>query len=103
MAEEAAQPSLTINTQYVKDHSFENPNAPAIYGTLRTEKPDLNVSVEVRSEEHTSELQSLLRISYAVFCLKKITNTTNNIYILLLRPTSTIRYALVQIPSTSYA
>src|SRR3546814_7448461 len=26
---------------------------------------------EVRSEEHTSELQSLMRISYAVFCLKK--------------------------------
>src|SRR3546814_9690757 len=37
----------------------------------------------VRSEEHTSELQSLMRISYAVFCLKKKTNknrirTTNN-------------------------
>src|SRR3546814_4554794 len=31
-----------------------------------------------RSEEHTSELQSLMRISYAVFCLKK-NNTTNNI------------------------
>src|SRR3546814_10627436 len=32
-----------------------------------------------RSEEHTSELQSLMRISYAVFCLKnKNTNTTNN-------------------------
>src|SRR3546814_8238164 len=29
------------------------------------------VSGEVRSEEHTSELQSLMRISYAVFCLKK--------------------------------
>src|SRR3546814_3319518 len=29
-----------------------------------------------RSEEHTSELQSLLRISYAVFCLKKKTTTT---------------------------
>src|SRR3546814_1601459 len=28
-------------------------------------------SVRVRSEEHTSELQSLMRISYAVFCLKK--------------------------------
>src|SRR3546814_6119739 len=27
-----------------------------------------------RSEEHTSELQSLMRISYAVFCLKKMTN-----------------------------
>src|SRR3546814_1481838 len=30
-----------------------------------------------RSEEHTSELQSLMRISYAVFCLKKKTYTTN--------------------------
>src|SRR3546814_9032071 len=29
-----------------------------------------------RSEEHTSELQSLMRISYAVFCLKKKRNTT---------------------------
>src|SRR3546814_634359 len=29
------------------------------------------VAVEQRSEEHTSELQSLMRISYAVFCLKK--------------------------------
>src|SRR3546814_9946882 len=29
-----------------------------------------------RSEEHTSELQSLMRISYAVFCLKKKNNTT---------------------------
>src|SRR3546814_9375905 len=36
-----------------------------------------------RSEEHTSELQSLMRISYAVFCLKKKqpkTNNTNNDY-----------------------
>src|SRR3546814_4204872 len=34
-----------------------------------------------RSEEHTSELQSLMRISYAVFCLKKKTsNTRNNLY-----------------------
>src|SRR3546814_7823676 len=31
-----------------------------------------------RSEEHTSELQSLMRISYAVFCLKKKTLVTNN-------------------------
>src|SRR3546814_8410544 len=29
-----------------------------------------------RSEEHTSELQSLMRISYAVFCLQKQNNTT---------------------------
>src|SRR3546814_19023008 len=31
-----------------------------------------------RSEEHTSELQSLMRISYAVFCLKKKTHSNHN-------------------------
>src|SRR3546814_2449059 len=34
-----------------------------------------------RSEEHTSELQSLMRISYAVFCLKKKNNTINHIHL----------------------
>src|SRR3546814_1873715 len=33
------------------------------------------VGIPVRSEEHTSELQSLMRLSYAVFCLKKKTHT----------------------------
>src|SRR3546814_10436594 len=42
-----------------------------------------------RSEEHTSELQSLMRISYAVFCLKKKTNHT--IMILTCLTTQTIR------------
>src|SRR3546814_13346267 len=32
---------------------------------------DVRVAARARSEEHTSELQSLMRISYAVFCLKK--------------------------------
>src|SRR3546814_3930975 len=35
---------------------------------VTTRTPDTNAA---RSEEHTSELQSLMRISYAVFCLKK--------------------------------
>src|SRR3546814_4023622 len=44
----------------------------------------------VRSEEHTSELQSLMRISYAVFCLKKkktksITSTSNTVTLITLR------------------
>src|SRR3546814_6787129 len=34
-----------------------------------------------RSEEHTSELQSLMRISYAVFCLKKKNKTYKNLHI----------------------
>src|SRR3546814_1821408 len=39
----------------------------AIYG----HRPTHWTHIVVRSEEHTSELQSLMRISYAVFCLKK--------------------------------
>src|SRR3546814_9701866 len=35
---------------------------------------DRGVELAQRSEEHTSELQSLMRISYAVFCLNKKTN-----------------------------
>src|SRR3546814_3463502 len=37
-------------------------------------KPDPRMFAALRSEEHTSELQSLMRISYAVFCLKKKNN-----------------------------
>src|SRR3546814_8027854 len=36
------------------------------------------LGVDARSEEHTSELQSLMRISYAVFCLKKKTQRQGN-------------------------
>src|SRR3546814_1307313 len=45
----------------------------------RAELRGFEMSAQTRSEEHTSELQSLMRISYAVFCLKKKTqhNTTN--------------------------
>src|SRR3546814_1488216 len=40
-------------------------------------RPLLPIDVEpARSDEHTSELQSLMRISYAVFCLNKKTHTT---------------------------
>src|SRR3546814_3474539 len=41
-------------------------------------EPAHHLRGHARSEEHTSELQSLLRISYAVFCLKK-KNTTKDI------------------------
>src|SRR3546814_5611572 len=47
---------------------------PQLIGTV-----GLELAIDmVRSEEHTSELQSLMRISYAVFCLKKKTKTTYN-------------------------
>src|SRR3546814_8150581 len=39
----------------------------------------IQLSREARSEEHTSELQSLMRISYAVFCLKKKKKTIQQI------------------------
>src|SRR3546814_9022098 len=39
--------------------------------TAQIVERELGVDPQERSEEHTSELQSLMRISYAVFCLKK--------------------------------
>src|SRR3546814_5883886 len=58
------------------------PAAPALPGLAGQQRLELARAVQrhhvlvaadvgVRSEEHTSELQSLMRISYAVFCLKK--------------------------------
>src|SRR3546814_4970135 len=63
----------------------QRPTAFVLYGPQEQEqapyrfqywvpKADLNLRLKrlvTRSEEHTSELQSLMRISYAVFCLKK--------------------------------
>src|SRR3546814_9380472 len=72
----------------VVDVEFEG-HLPAILNALETTNVDqrtgepFRLVLEVaqaeglRSEEHTSELQSLMRISYAVFCLKKKTKTTN--------------------------
>src|SRR3546814_7297902 len=60
------------------------------YGGLKTdqarrmkdlEKENLRLRRAIRSEEHTSELQSLMRISYAVFCLKKKNTYSNMRYI----------------------
>src|SRR3546814_10680008 len=53
-------------------------SAPSLAGTVTSSSVPMAASSEVaslvvRSEEHTSELQSLMRISYAVFCLKKKT------------------------------
>src|SRR3546814_5971405 len=54
---------------------------PAVLAADSTPRAQV-AGVAQRSEEHTSELQSLMRISYAVFCLKKKTHTdtkdTNN-------------------------
>src|SRR3546814_2384333 len=62
---------------------------PLAQGAARSHRPDLLQAARRavrlcargiegdRSEEHTSELQSLMRISYAVFCLKKKTQETH--------------------------
>src|SRR3546814_6315401 len=53
----------------------------ALHNRIRRENELLYPLCEVasqRSEEHTSELQSLMRISYAVFCLKKKQYNSNN-------------------------
>src|SRR3546814_5699756 len=54
---------------------IDEQRGPAWVGGVRDENIALfDRFVVRRSEEHTSELQSLMRISYAVFCLKKQTN-----------------------------
>src|SRR3546814_4961041 len=53
--------------------------SPSIMKWRRSTRPGISahpLRQRRRSEEHTSELQSLMRISYAVFCLKKKKNTT---------------------------
>src|SRR3546814_9976550 len=49
------------------------PSIEVIAGTSQAAADDRAALLDSRSEEHTSELQSLMRISYAVFCLKKTT------------------------------
>src|SRR3546814_2057697 len=49
---------------------IDRPNPATLIGSGKLEEVK-------RSEEHTSELQSLMRISYAVFCLKKKKNNTS--------------------------
>src|SRR3546814_10045167 len=51
------------------------PSAPDAPRALNVDHPLLR---PFRSEEHTSELQSLMRISYAVFCLKKTNSPTQH-------------------------
>src|SRR3546814_6924275 len=51
-------------------HFVANGDAPSISLSI-TWRSEWSYRESERSEEHTSELQSLMRISYAVFCLKK--------------------------------
>src|SRR3546814_1801475 len=51
--------------------SIQNPNSGPVRLIISSQTRALILPFRSRSEEHTSELQSLMRISYAVFCLKK--------------------------------
>src|SRR3546814_3842132 len=54
---------------------------PAHHQQCRPHHPGDRRGRHCRSEEHTSELQSLMRISYAVFCLKKKKKTFIHVYL----------------------
>src|SRR3546814_2571997 len=57
-------------------HSRSSARTPHLYDNVGAVEQRSRVGLRYRrSEEHTSELQSLMRISYAVFCLKKKKNT----------------------------
>src|SRR3546814_1468325 len=66
--------TLDPKIQYVlaRDAAAPKPSGPAVDPAATPEgRAALREGADRRSEEHTSELQSLMRISYAVFCLKK--------------------------------
>src|SRR3546814_10757319 len=64
------RPAQEIDQLLVGKIGYKEPAGRATIN--RNARSDLRDDAN-RSEEHTSELQSLMRISYAVFCLKKIT------------------------------
>jgi preprotein translocase subunit SecB len=43
------QPPLTINSQYIKDLSFEVPGAPQIFGQIQNQTPDISINVNVQA------------------------------------------------------
>src|SRR3546814_10562234 len=55
----------------ILDHHERVGKGPRSTRRSRGDRPHARPCAHERSEEHTSELQSLMRISYAVFCLKK--------------------------------
>src|SRR3546814_9555135 len=68
------------SSQQVSNRCRESGSTVATPSPITRHRADHASKRDHRSEEHTSELQSLMRISYAVFCLtkKKTTNTHNH-------------------------
>src|SRR3546814_7833862 len=74
-----SQPGENGPRRSVRDHpAAPEGEAPRLRcrALLQVLKPPPMSAPHKRSEEHTSELQSLMRISYAVFCLKKKNKNT---------------------------
>src|SRR3546814_2940330 len=69
----SAGPPSEAAAEFVLVHPTGSESTPCPWRTrdARLDSATLDQLSEARSEEHTSELQSLMRISYAVFCLKK--------------------------------
>src|SRR3546814_6419845 len=65
------EPRIDAEKQDLEDRVEGDERRDILIVTLRKLVPDDHHGDAARSEEHTSELQSLMRISYAVFCLKK--------------------------------
>src|SRR3546814_4638900 len=63
-------------SEHHRPENAENGDRPKMIGADMNPRPQQHCEPQRRSEEHTSELQSLMRISYAVFCLKKKTHNT---------------------------
>src|SRR3546814_3411073 len=70
------QPRLDLRTARLQERRQRQRLAHGLEGLVHGEAR--RVARDLRSEEHTSELQSLMRISYAVFCLKKKIKIHNN-------------------------
>src|SRR3546814_10572543 len=76
-----AQRRFVEQSSHLRAIINNNRRTPVLYrngSAARVAQPPDEAREAGRSEEHTSELQSLMRISYAVFCLKKKTKTTSN-------------------------
>src|SRR3546814_7583749 len=64
--------STRTDTLFPYTTLFRSPDGPSLAGSrVQSQSLAFTSGARIRSEEHTSELQSLMRISYAVFCLKK--------------------------------
>src|SRR3546814_5225456 len=70
---------LLKNVGEADPHGFSHRHTAAVRVAKARVKFGRRAVALDRPEEHTSELQSLMRISYAVFCLKKKRNKTNKI------------------------